>query len=468
MTRREDLSVQEGERVTTPMFDVLVAGAGGGGLSAALAAADRGLEVAVVEANESYRTSSNTAMSTAMIPAGGSRWQEAAGIDDSPQDFLADIMRKTDGSADVAVARALTEVAPDLVAWMADEIGVPLGLVTDFRYPGHSADRCHAVPDRSGRALHSHLVDEVDRRSNVTMITPMRLTAVERSDADQISAHVERPDGTSEETTAGSIVLATNGYGARPDFIARFIPEIENALYHGGPGSTGDALVIGKTMDADVAYLDAYQGHGSVATPHGIIVTWAIVMHGGILINSAGSRFGDETQGYSEYAVPVLSQADGIAWVVFDARIGEACRVFRDYQDLVTADAVRWSDDAAGLASIVGVSAEVMGETLRTARGSATGSAPDAFGRMAWEQELSPPYGAVKVTGALFHTQGGLCVDEHARILSAGKPIPGMYAVGGAAVGISGHGASGYLAGNGLLSAFGLGYIAGNHVAARQ
>jgi fumarate reductase flavoprotein subunit len=305
------------------------------------------------------------------------------------------------------------------------------------------------------------------------MITPMRLTAVARIDTDRISASVERPDGTSEDATARSVVLATNGYGARRDFLAEFIPEIENALYHGGPGSTGDALVIGETMDADVAYLDAYQGHGSVATPHGIIVTWAIVMHGGILLNSDGDRFGDEARGYSEYAVPVLSQVDGVAWVILDERIGDACVVFKDYQDLVDAGAVRWADDISELASLVDVPVKAVEATLSAAHTASTGSSPDAFGRTEWERPLSPPYGAVKVTGALFHTQGGLRVDAHARILSAGAPIPGMYAAGGAAMGISGHGASGYLAGNGLLSALGLGYIAGdhveaNHVAARQ
>jgi fumarate reductase flavoprotein subunit len=69
----------------------------------------------------------------------------------------------------------------------------------------------------------------------------------------------------------------------------------------------------------------------------------------------------------------------------------------------------------------------------------------------------------VKVTGALFHTQGGLAVDSHARVLRRGVPIPGLYAAGGAAVGMSGHGADGYLAGNGLLAALGLGYLAGRH-----
>ncbi|MEX2323726.1 MAG: FAD-dependent oxidoreductase [Acidimicrobiia bacterium] len=444
-------------------LDVLVAGAGAAGLAAALAAADRGQQVVVVEAKETFRVGSNTAMSTAMVPAGGSRWQIDAGIDDSPELFYEDIMNKTKGAADPVVAAALTRLAPDLVAWMADGAGVPFELVTDFQYPGHSRDRCLGVFDRAGSTLHRYLLEEIARRPDVTLIAPMKLAEVSHDQTQLISVRLETPDGGSEEVTPRSVVLATNGFGARSDLVARHIPEIWGARYHGGDGSTGDALAIGESLGADSGYLDAYQGHGSVATPHGILVTWATVMHGGMLINSAGSRFGDETTGYSEYAVPVLRQSDGVAWVILDERIDQSCRVFKDYQDLLEAEAVRWSDGAGELARMIGAPSGQLEATLAAAAEAAAGTREDPFGRSFWEEPLRPPFGSIKVTGALFHTQGGLRVDENARVLRDGAPIPGVYAAGGAAAGISGHGAAGYLAGNGLLSALGLGYLAGRH-----
>lgn len=445
--------------------DVLVAGAGAAGLAAALAASDRGLEVVVVEAKETFRQGSNTAMSTSMVPAGGSRWQAAAGIDDSPELFYDDVMAKTKGAADPVVTETLTTVAPELVAWMADRGGVPLELVTDFQYPGHSRDRCHTVADRAGRTLHRHLLEEAGRRPEITIMVPMRLVDVHHNGWRVESAVVETPDGSREEMGTGSVVLATNGFGARPDLVSRYIPEIRAGLYFGGDGSTGDALVIGESVGADVEFLDAYQGHGSVASPHGILVTWATVMHGAMLLNAEGRRFGDETTGYSEYAVPVLAQRDGLAWVVLDERIDRACRTFKDYQDLLEAKAVRWVDDEQSLADLLGAPAPAVESTLAVARSAASGETVDEFGRTFWEKPLRPPYGAVKVTGALFHTQGGLRVDANATVLRSGAPIPGLYAAGGAAVGISGHGAAGYLAGNGLLSALGLGYLAGRHAA---
>jgi fumarate reductase flavoprotein subunit len=449
--------------MSSSTVDVLVAGAGAAGLTAALRAAERGLDVVIVEANPSFRTSSNTAMSTSMVPAGGSRWQVESGREDSPQLFYDDIMVKTGGEADPVVARALTTVAPDLVAWMSDTLGVPFDLVTEFRYPGHSADRCLAVPDRSGRTLHHHLLEATARSASITLMTPMRLTSIDASDPDHLRCVVQGPDGAQETVTAGSVVIATNGFAARNDMVTLHMPEVGSALYHGGPSSTGDALMLGEQLGADTAFMDSYQGHGSVAIPHGVIMTWAAVMQGAIIVNSEGDRFGDETSGYSEYAVPVLEQPGGIAWVVLDTRINEAILVFQDYQDLVNAGGVRWCDDVEGLASVIGAPTNAVANALETVKHAATDPQPDRFGRSFVDPPLMPPYGAVKVTGALFHTQGGLQVDANARVLSSGEPITGVYAAGGSAAGISGHGASGYLAGNGLLSALGLGYIAGNH-----
>jgi fumarate reductase flavoprotein subunit len=443
--------------------DVLVAGAGAAGLGTALAAAEAGGEVVLIDASESYPAGSNTAMSTSMIPAGGSRWQRMAGIDDSPERFRADVLGKTKGAADPIVTTALTDVAPELVAWLHDRCGVPLELVTDFDYPGHSRHRCHAVPDRSGRTLLKHLRSAVAASEAITFSHPLRLARVV-TDGDRVTGAVlETPDGNRDEVAARHVVLATGGFGADPDLVRRHLPDIAGGLYHGGDGCRGDAIRIGEQLGADRAGLDAYQGHGSVATPHGVLLTWATVMHGAVLLNRTGERFDDETTGYSEFGAKVVAQPGQVGWMVFDQRIHDACRPFADFRDLVEYGAIRWADDAAAVAAITGAPPGAVAHTLATARAAATGEQPDPFGRTHWERPLEPPYAVVKVTGALFHTQGGLAVDEHARVIRRGVPIPGLYAAGGAAVGMSGHGAAGYLAGNGLLAALGLGYLAGQH-----
>lgn len=444
--------------------DLVIAGAGGG-LVGALRAASLGLSVLVVERNEHFAVGNNTAMSTAMIPGAGSRWQRDAGVEDSADLFLADIMAKTHGQADATIARALTGVSARLVEWMADELDLPLSLVTDFPYPGHSSLRCHTVPGRAGRNLLRDLVRAVRRSDLIDLMVPATLADVVVGE-DGVEAVVIGGAAGEERIPTRSVLLATNGFGADRGLVSTHVPEIAGAVYHGSEGSRGDALRIGGRLGGATGFLDAYQGHAALAMPAATLAGWATVMHGAFLVDRKGHRFGDETTGYSEYAAQILEHAGGEAWIILDERVHRACQGFQDYQDTVESGAVRWGDDAADLAVQTGLEAETLATTLDRAEASAAG-APDEFGRTYWEAPLRPPYAAISVRPALFHTQGGLLVDADARVLRTdGSSIPGLYASGGAAAGISGHGAGGYLAGNGLLPAFGLAFLAAEHVAA--
>jgi fumarate reductase flavoprotein subunit len=446
--------------------DLVVAGAGGG-LAGALRAAQLGLDVLVVERSRHFARGNNTSMSTAMVPGAGTRWQAEAGIDDSPEVFLADLLTKTRGEADEPLAGALAEVSARLVTWLADELGLPMSLVTDFAYPGHSRLRCHTVPGRSGRNLLDGLISATRAREQITLLVPARLTGVSVGPEGVDSVTVSDPTGHEETIPTAAVLLATGGFAADADLVARHIPEIAGAVYHGSAESTGDALRIGSNLGADTAYLDAYQGHAALAMPAAILAGWATVMHGGFLVDEQGRRFGDETVGYSEYARQVLAHAGGSAVLVLDRRIFEACLSFDDFRDTVEAGALRWADTPQDLATAIGVDPQGLAATLGRAAELASGRGADGFGRTFWEAPLSPPYAGIKVSPALFHTQGGLRVDGHARVLRpGGAQIPGLYASGGAAMGISGHGAGGYLAGNGLLPALGLAFLAAEHVAA--
>lgn len=401
-------------------------------------------------------------MSTAMIPAAGTRWQREAGVEDSAATFAADIARKTKGSADPVVARALTEVGPALVEWLADRCAVPLELVTDFLYPGHTQLRCHTVADRAGSTLLRLLLEAAQRTDGLELVAPLRLVDVELDGDGAVRAAIaETPARARERVDTRSVVLATCGFGANAELVRRYCPEIVGGLYHGGDGANGDGLLIGQRLGADTAYLDAYQGHGSVADPHSVIVTWATVVHGGVIVNARGERFGDESTGYSEFARRVIAQPGAHAWTVIDDRIEATLEPFADWQRLRASGAIRRAGDSEELAALIGADSEVLAATLATADACARAGAPDPFGRTAWEAPLQAPYVAVRIAGALFHTQGGLRTDGAARVLRGGRPLAGLYAAGGAAQGISGHGADGYLAGNGLLGALGLGYLAG-------
>lgn len=449
----------------SPEIDLVVAGAGGG-LVAALRAAELGSTVLVIDSDEHFQRGNNTSMCTAMIPAAGTRWQHAAGVDDSPEHFMADIERKTGGTADRRVAGALALAGAPLVTWLADAQGLDLELVTDFRYPGHSADRCHTIPGRHGSRLLKHLVRRVEEHPRIELIAPMSLRAVDTTSGRVSGVEIATPDGHTESLATNAVLLATNGFGADSALVRELIPEIADSHYHGGRFSRGDALRLGQELGADTAFLDAYQGHAALSSRSQTLVGWATVVHGGIIVNREGRRFAPESTGYSEFAAILAAQPGAAGWIVIDEHIEELCSRFDDFRTAAAGGSLIRAGSAEELAEAIGVPADALADELAAAQRAAGGAEPDRQGRVDRRHPLAAPYVAIAITPALFHTQGGLVVDEHARVLASGTPIPGLYASGGAAIGISGHGAGGYLAGNGLITALGLAYLAAEHVQA--
>ena len=420
---------------------VVIVGAGACGLVAALAAKDAGAEVLVLERDAS--PSGSTALSSGFIPAAGTRYQRAAGIDDSRELFAADVQRKNHGEADPRIVATVTRAIGPTLEWLDDQHGLRFDVLRGFTYPGHSVLRMHALPEKTGAALMAALLRAC---SDVDILTSARVIDVSRQ-----RVRVERPDGKVEEVEYQALVLACSGFGGNKELVSRHLPEIAGALYFGHAGNQGDALRWATALGAQVADMTAYQGHGSVATPHGILITWALMTEGGIQVNERGERFSNEHLGYSEQCLPVLEQPGGMAWCIYDQRLHELGMTFPDYREAQTAGAIRPAPELPRLKA-----------TLAQVERFVEGKEKDPFGRdFTTQPRLVPPYYGVKVTGALFHTQGGVVVDETARV----SPLPNVFAGGGAARGISGAHVWGYLSGNGLLSAVALGAIAGKEAA---
>ena len=429
---------------------LLIVGAGAAGLCAALAASEAGVEPVVVERDAV--PAGSTALSAGLIPAAGTRFQRAAGITDSAALFAEDIARKAHGEADPKLVRTAAGEAGPTVEWLADKYAMPFEVITDFNYPGHSAHRMHGLPSRTGAELIDRLRAAAEAR-DIPILTG-RVCETLFADEDGFIEGVALVGG--ETIGCGALVLACNGYGGNAELVRRHIPEMTDALYFGHPGNQGDAVKWGEALGARLSALSGYQGHGSVATPHNILITWAAITAGGFQVNAQGRRFWNEMLGYSEAAAEVLRQPDGVAYDIFDARIAGVARQFEDFRNAEKAGALITAQTLDLLSARIGVPAETLKEEANVELGKA-----DRFGRV-FEKRLETPYCAIKVTGALFHTQGGLAIDSHARVLDTkGRSFPNLFAAGGAAAGVSGSQASGYLSGNGLLTATVFGRIAG-------
>lgn len=440
---------------------VVIVGGGACGLVAALVAKDAGADVLVLERDRA--PSGSTALSSGFIPAAYTRYQRAAGVVDSPEQFATDVLRKNHGEADPRMVDAICRASGRAIEWLADRCRVPFVLLEGFLYPGHSALRMHAVPAKTGRALMAALV-EACGRAGIDVLCEARVTTL-HADSDRRVRGVafSRRGGAVEEVGCSALILACSGFGGNPDMVRRHIPELAGVDYFGHSGNGGDAAVWGEALGAGVADMTAYQGHGSVATPHGILITWALMMEGGIQVNALGERFSNEHAGYSEQCVNVLAQPGRVAWNLYDERLHRLGLEFPDYRDAAAAGAIKSAPTLELLASQTGLPVEALKKTMQRSADLAAREVGDHFGRdFTTKPALHPPYRAVKVTGSLFHTQGGLAVNEEARVCDArGAPFPNLFAGGGAARGISGAHVWGYLSGNGLLSAVSLGWISG-------
>jgi len=307
--------------------------------------------------------------------------------------------------------------------------------VTDFLYGGQSVYRFHAPPSRSGEELIAGFMAAVARQPLITLVTSTPVTGLITDEAGAVAGVWAGgdPGQGGEAIRARKVILANNGFGGNAEMVRRYCPEIAGALYFGHPGNTGDGIRWGMELGAATRHMDAFQGHGSVAYPHGLLVTWAIMEKGGLLVNSLGRRFTNENSGYSAASVEVQAQPEGLAYVVFDERI------YRDMQahdpnftELVESGAVRGGCDLEPLAETLRVDGPGLAETVRLYNQAARGEIPDAWGRTQFGfAPLQAPFYGIRVRAALFHIHGGLAVTGmRSRCGRTGRP----YATSSAAV----------------------------------
>lgn len=447
--------------------DVLVVGAGACGLAAAIAAHDAGAQVAVLEKRD--RPGGNSSLSTGSVPGAGSRFQREAGIVDSPDVMLADLERLSGDSDLPQLTRRMANVSAEICEWLVDQVGARMALITDYCHVGHTIPRLHAPVSRRGQDLVDDLLAAVEKRE-IPLVTnnPVQTLYVNAQGA-VVGVAVDSPGVERSQIRARNVVLASNGFAANRELVAKYCGEIAGAEYFGALGSEGEAVLWAQQLGARLANMQAYQGYAAVAYPHGSLLSWTTIEKGGFLVNAGGERFGNEDIGYSAYARQVLAQQSNV-YAVFDERIMTLASKEDEFRELVELGGLKNAASIEELAACFGLPVDALSRTFADYNAAAAGQRADPLGRQRFG--MAPLTGRLwncRVTPGLFHTQGGLAVDDEGRVLREdGSTIPGLFAGGGAAAGISGRaGAGGYASGNGLLTAIALGYLSGRAAAAQ-
>lgn len=430
-------------------FDIVVIGAGGCGMVAALVAAQPGARVALLEKTDS--PGGGTAFSSKGLRSAGTRFQKELGIEDSPAQYAADIQNRNGNRSDPILTDVLARTSGEVTDWLAQCAGIDFH-VPEFKF-GHSARRSHTW--REDKLITEYLFEAVQRERNIQVFFSTTLTGLAVDSHGAVTGAVTHK-GT---FTAGRTILATGGFGANPDLIARYIPKALGIPFPGHHGSSGDGLKIALQLGADTAHMDAFQPYPAYLGPGKRSVSPEVILSGGIMVGPDGKRFVDETRYPGALSEGILQLPDKQAYEIFDQRVLDLQhdRVPDLEGLLVKGDTLR------RVAEQLGIDAAGLEQTV-LAHNACEGK-QDAFGRNVTSR-LAPPFLGIKVTVALYHTQGGIRVTADAQVRRKdGSVIPNLYAGGGVAAGVSGDGMDGYLPGNGQLASLGLGFIAGRHAA---
>ncbi len=443
--------------------DLVIVGGGGAGLTAAGTAAmlDGALSVVLLEKN--LDEPCNTAIASNFIPAAGTRFQRAAGVEDSAETLVQDIMAKNAGKGDAAVIAEICRLAPEAIHWLVDAFGVDIEYAPELTWVGHTSRRLHAHPTRSGPPIVARLREHVEQLNNVRILDHTTATGLVTENGAVVGVTAER-DKQPLRIAARRVALTTGGFSANREMLARHIPEMADAPNIGSKADTGDGIRWGQAAGATLSLMSGYQGRDCIFED-GTRVTPPVLNEGGIAVNASGRRFVNERHDYSALARIYRAQPGGVAYFIWDARIqGMVENVFIMQQAMERGGIVR-GDTVEQIASAYQLPEKTLQDTIaRYNEGVRRGV--DEFGRQALTQPLEPPWFAARITGAIAHTQGGLSVDTACRVLRKDRtPVVGLYAGGNTMAGLSGDEPGGYLSGNGLLVAYVSGLIIGRHAA---
>jgi len=436
--------------------DVVVVGGGGAGMSAALSAAENGAKVILIE-KQGYLGGA-TMMSGGIVPAVGTKQQKEAGIEDNLEWFVRDIERPSNYAVREDLVYTVAENAKTVIEWL-EGMGVKWTVMNSLFY-GQSNYRMH-LAEGSGKGLSDCMIATLENNDNITLMLNTPGTGLMTNDAGEVIGVTAQGADGEMQILAKNTILCTSGFAANQEMVAKYMPEMSVAQPYYAPGATGEGIQWGMELGAAVANMGAYQGHAFYGVGYGS-TDQGIANNGGIFINQNGVRFTNEYGGYSELTPHVLHQPGHYCYMVFNDAIAAKSAKFEKFKE---AGIVFSGDTAEELAAQLNIDSAKFAQTITEYQASIV-RGEDEFNRTKLPESFETPYYAIKITGDLRHTQGGLVTDIATHVMKEdGTLIPGLYAAGGVMEGFSSTGGPGYMSGNGLLQAFIFGKIAGERAA---
>ena len=482
--------------------DVVVVGAGGAGMTAAITAAGEGKSVVILESQS--MVGGNSVRATGGMNAGKTVYQdenefgESAGVEktlktaaekyadnetitalaktvseqwaayqanptgyfDSVELMELDTMIGGKGINDPELVETLCANSADAIDWL-DEHGITLHNVSSFG--GASVKRIHRPVNAEGKTVSVGsymipLLQENCEKAGVKMMLDTTATEI-LTDANGAAVGVKATGASGETVTvnAKAVVLATGGFGANLDMVVKYKPELKGFMTTNAPGIQGQGIEMAQAIGAATVDMDQIQIHPTVEANTAALITEGLRGDGAVLINAEGKRFIDEVGTRDVVSAAEIAQTGSYSWLVVDQAMVDASSVIQGYiKKGYTVTGATYEE----LGEAMGVDAAAFAETMEKWNGYVEAKNDPDFGRTSFANPLNTaPYYAVKVTAGVHHTMGGLKINANTEVLNEkGEVIPGLFAAGEVTGGV--HGAN-RLGGNAVADFTVFGRIAG-------
>ena len=482
--------------------DVVVVGAGGAGMTAAITAAGEGKSVVILESQS--MVGGNSVRATGGMNAGKTVYQdenefgESAGVEktlktaaekyadnetitalaktvseqwaayqanptgyfDSVELMELDTMIGGKGINDPELVETLCANSADAIDWL-DEHGITLHNVSSFG--GASVKRIHRPVNAEGKTVSVGsymipLLQENCEKAGVKMMLDTTATEI-LTDANGAAVGVKATGASGETVTvnAKAVVLATGGFGANLDMVVKYKPELKGFMTTNAPGIQGQGIEMAQAIGAATVDMDQIQIHPTVEANTAALITEGLRGDGAILINEEGKRFIDEVGTRDVVSAAEIAQTGSYSWLVVDQAMVDASSVIQGY---IKKGYTVTGETYEELGKAMGVDAAAFAETMDKWNGYVEAKNDPDFGRTSFANPLNTaPYYAVKVTAGVHHTMGGLKINANTEVLNEkGEVIPGLFAAGEVTGGV--HGAN-RLGGNAVADFTVFGRIAG-------
>ena len=482
--------------------DVVVVGAGGAGMTAAITAAAEGKSVVILESQS--MVGGNSVRATGGMNAGKTVYQdenefgESAGVEktlktaaekyadnetitalaktvseqwaeyqknptgyfDSVELMELDTMIGGKGINDPALVETLCSNSADAIDWL-DEHGITLHSVSSFG--GASVKRIHRPVDAEGKTVSVGsymipLLEENCEKAGVQIL--LNTTANEiLTDASGAAVGIKATGSTGETVTvnAKAVVLTTGGFGANLDMVVEYKPELKGFMTTNAAGAQGQGIEMATAIGAGTVDMDQIQIHPTVEANTAALITEGLRGDGAVLINAEGKRFIDEVGTRDVVSAAEIAQTGSYSWLVVDQAMVDASSVIQGY---IKKGYTVTGETYEELGKAMGVDEAAFAETMKTWNGYVEAKNDPDFGRTSFANPLdTAPYYAIKVTAGVHHTMGGLTINTNTEVLKEdGTVIPGLFAAGEVTGGV--HGAN-RLGGNAVADFTVFGRIAG-------